>query len=60
MDAGEVAEPVPPPECSVAFFMGPFLLGVHDDSTVSNICVNQEDISLGRGEILKRLGICDG
>ena len=60
MDAGDVAEALPTSEGPIAFLMGPFLLGVQDDCAVSNTCVNQEEISLGRGEILKWLGICDG
>jgi hypothetical protein len=44
----------------IVLFVGVFLSGVKDDSAIRSICVTQDKTLLGRAEIAKERGICDG
>ncbi len=54
------AEGFPSSPDPIVLFVGVFLSGVKDDSAVHTFCMTQGKTLLGRAEIAKERGICDG
>jgi hypothetical protein len=59
-DSSFGAEGFPSSPDPIVLFVGVFVSGVKDKSAIRSICVTQDKTSLGRAEISKERGICDG